>query len=427
MSREQQQPRILIIGAGLAGLGLAQGLKQAQIPFHVFERDTSAGFRAQGYRIRMGPDGAGAVKRLLPEHLWNAYEAMAAEVVHGGHQLDVETGEESAWMGGRRGPPGPPPGMDGRAYNVDRAVLRDLLLLGLEGNVSFGKKLEKFEVVESAVVLYFADGTSERGGLLVGADGVRSVVRKQLLPGMVVLDTEGRAVFGKTVLTDETKRVMHPHIGDGIVVTAQSNEGRMRLFTDGMRFDREQAAPFEKQLGIRLPPDYIYWVLVFRSDVVSPGEEKKLLYLTPEQSAQKAIDMTSSWHEQLRTIMKHQKVDAASTLAFLTASSDFVSSWASKPANTKSCVTLIGDSAHPAPPVGGIGANAGFQDAMDLCDALTKLSPTRDEHVRGKQITLFEEKMLARAKSAVEKGVMGGGHFFGMKPLSELKPAVVWH
>ena len=344
------QPRILIIGAGLAGLGLAQGLKQANIPFHVFERDTSAGFRAQGYRIRMGADGTAAVKRLLPERLWNAYEATSAEVVHGGRQLDVMTAEESPWMIGRGGPP---PGMDGRAYNIDRAVLRDLLLQGLEGDISFGKKMDRFEVVDGGeVVVHFADGTSERGGLLVGADGVRSVLRKQLLPEMVVLDTEGRAVFGKTVITDETTRELHSLIGHGITLTAPHDDGRVRLFTDGMRFDREQAAPFEQQLSIRLPSDYIYWVLVFRSDVVSPDEEKLLLHLTPEQSAQTSIDLTSSWHEQLGAVMRHQKVDAASTLAFLTASSDFVSSWSSKPANTSSCVTLIGDSAHPAPPVG---------------------------------------------------------------------------
>lgn len=90
-----EQNRILIIGAGLAGLSLAQGLKQKNIPFHIFERDTSSGFRAQGYRIRIGGDGAEALKRLLPEKLWDAFEATCAEVVKGGHQVDVLTGEES--------------------------------------------------------------------------------------------------------------------------------------------------------------------------------------------------------------------------------------------------------------------------------------------------------------------------------------------
>ena len=76
---------------------------------------------------------------------------------------------------------------------------------------------------------------------------------------------------------------------------------------------------------------------------------------------------------------------------------------------------------------GGIGANAGFQDAADLCDALAQFRATGAEHEQTEAIAVFEEKMLERAKSAVEMGVRGGGSFFGMKPLSELKPAAVWH
>src|SRR5215467_557408 len=44
-------PRIAIVGAGLAGLCLAQGLRQAGLNAAVFERDASAASRAQGYRI----------------------------------------------------------------------------------------------------------------------------------------------------------------------------------------------------------------------------------------------------------------------------------------------------------------------------------------------------------------------------------------
>lgn len=160
--------------------------------------------------------------------------------------------------------------MEGKIYNADRAVLRELLLRGLEDDVTFGKKLERFEVLEGGgVEVFFADGTSEKGSFLVGADGIRSVVRKQLLPEMVVLDTEGRAVFGKTLITEETMKEMHRFIGDGITVTSQNVEPRLRLLVDGMKFDRKQAGPYEKQIGIKIPDDYIYWVLVFRADIVS--------------------------------------------------------------------------------------------------------------------------------------------------------------
>jgi 2-polyprenyl-6-methoxyphenol hydroxylase-like FAD-dependent oxidoreductase len=45
-----------------------------------------------------------------------------------------------------------------------------------------GKKLRRIEQDRDGVTATFADGSSERGDLLVGADGIRSAVRAQLLP-----------------------------------------------------------------------------------------------------------------------------------------------------------------------------------------------------------------------------------------------------
>ena len=43
--------RILIVGAGLSGLSLAQGLVKSGFNVTVFERDESPTSREQGYRI----------------------------------------------------------------------------------------------------------------------------------------------------------------------------------------------------------------------------------------------------------------------------------------------------------------------------------------------------------------------------------------
>ena len=47
-----------------------------------------------------------------------------------------------------------------------------------------------------------------------------------------------------------------------------------------------------------------------------------------------------------------QLEDAASTLAFLTSTPEFGSDWAAQSGETLGRVTLLGDAAHPMPPVG---------------------------------------------------------------------------
>lgn len=49
-------------------------------------------------------------------------------------------------------------------------------------NYRLGKMLQRVEQDDDGVTAIFADGTRQRGGILVGADGLRSTVREQYLP-----------------------------------------------------------------------------------------------------------------------------------------------------------------------------------------------------------------------------------------------------
>jgi 2-polyprenyl-6-methoxyphenol hydroxylase-like FAD-dependent oxidoreductase len=163
----------------------AQGLKQAGLGFRVFERDSSASFRAQGYRIRISVDAGRALRRLLPDRLWHVFEATAAEIRDDGQQFDALSGKAVRWA---TGPPKQAQG-DAEAYNVDRAVLRNLLLRGIEKHVHFGKRFLAYEDgPQDNLNLRFSDGTVERSTLIIGADGVRSAVRHRRIPELGLLE-----------------------------------------------------------------------------------------------------------------------------------------------------------------------------------------------------------------------------------------------
>ncbi len=51
MSSEPRKPHILIIGAGIGGLFLAQFLRKKGVSFEIFERDESASARGQGWAL----------------------------------------------------------------------------------------------------------------------------------------------------------------------------------------------------------------------------------------------------------------------------------------------------------------------------------------------------------------------------------------
>jgi 2-polyprenyl-6-methoxyphenol hydroxylase-like FAD-dependent oxidoreductase len=53
MPSAKNRPHVLILGAGLGGLTLAQTLRKRGITFEVFERDASIDARFQGWAIAL--------------------------------------------------------------------------------------------------------------------------------------------------------------------------------------------------------------------------------------------------------------------------------------------------------------------------------------------------------------------------------------
>ncbi|WP_211897808.1 FAD-dependent oxidoreductase [Saccharopolyspora erythraea] len=163
--------RVLIVGAGIAGLATALRLRRSGWQVVVLER--APGLRDGGYMLNLGGLGYEAAERLgiLPE--LRAAEPEPFELVHvdehGRRLAAMDPHAQRALVGDRmlalfRG-------------DIER-VLRDALGDGVD--FRFGTTVESISQATDEVSVELSDGTTEVADLVVGADGLHSRVRSLL-------------------------------------------------------------------------------------------------------------------------------------------------------------------------------------------------------------------------------------------------------
>ncbi|OGM49771.1 monooxygenase [Aspergillus bombycis] len=199
----QEKLKVIIAGAGIAGLSVAVALKPLPyIEVELFEQATE--LREIGASIAISPNGLRSLEKLgvlnaLDEDV--AFRGPSAipmiyrhwktnEVIHQDYFADVSLRRHET-------------------ARFHRGHLHAALLDHVPSErIHLGKTVVSADVSHDKVILHFADGTSTQGDILIGADGIHSKVRQSFVPNHQLFST------GKVFLRSTFDASLVEHIQD---------------------------------------------------------------------------------------------------------------------------------------------------------------------------------------------------------------------
>ncbi len=331
---------VLIAGGGIGGLATALCLRRRGVPFELFEQADA--FREVGAGIQLSAN----VMRILMKLGLGGPLAGIAVMPRGLEVRSWQSGERILWT---------PLGYEAERhfgapyYHAHRAEILALLVdaLGSE-NVHLGCKVASVGQDERGASLTLSDGTVHEGEVVIGADGIHSLVRDQL--------------FGKST----------PRFSGNVAwrgTLPAENVADLKLdFLSSNWWGPERCIVHYFISGGRTHN----WIGVGRSQ--APSQES----WSATGSVDEALEEYAGWHPQVLGVIR------ATTKLFRMALYD------REPLPTwhKGRVVLMGDAAHAMLPFHAQGAAQSIEDAYVLaaCLADARGAPVkafeRYEHLR---------------------------------------------
>lgn len=371
----ENYPHVAIIGAGIGGVALAVACLHRGIPFTLYERDNSFDARAQGYGLTL-QQASNAVKGLGIVSLKEGGNSTR-------HVVHTTDGKEIIEWGMRTHTTiNKSPKRINR--HIPRQALRSALLeqLGDQDIVQWGHRLISFKQGEDKNVELSFQVNGEikkaRADLVVGADGIRSVVRGLLIGEAITpLRYLGYVVILGICSLEALKGIESSLLDSATVF--QTVNGHERIYM----------MPYSL--------DSVMWQLSFPM----PEEEAKALSAQGAEALKEEACLRAKWHQPIPQILSATL--SAQISGYPVYDRDLLTS---KLLENAGALTLIGDAAHPMSPFKGQGANQALLDALSLARhisiACTLQSKWKETGLRENVLLAFEEEMLARSAPKVK-------------------------
>lgn len=167
--------KALVIGAGIGGMTAAAGLLRQGIDCEVFEARPSPGRLLTGGGFMLWHNAFLALRRIGLD------EAVAADAVRMRfHEFRSDSGRRLArWQ-----LDGPTERAGAPACALRRSALHTVLTEAVgEHRIHLGRRFTGYTEDADGVTAHFEDGSTARGDVLIGADGLRSTVRATMRNG----------------------------------------------------------------------------------------------------------------------------------------------------------------------------------------------------------------------------------------------------
>jgi 2-polyprenyl-6-methoxyphenol hydroxylase-like FAD-dependent oxidoreductase len=319
-SQPRSVSRAIIVGGGIGGLCAAIALRQMGMQVTVYEQ---AGVLAEvGAGITLWPNAIRVLRKL----------GLAGEVIGAGAKIEHGEYRTAAGQTLTQARPGELEQLYGEpVIGIHRAALHEVLRAALPAEtIQLGAMCIGFEQDETGVTVRFEAGRTDQAGLLIGADGIHSLIRRHLFPQVELRYAGYTAWRGVAALAEEVT----------LGVTFES-------WGCGLRFGM-----------VRLDEARVYW---FATANMPAGRG-----FTPAESKAFLRQRFKGWHRPIERLIEATPAEAILHNDIY----DFkpIPDW------SRGRVTLLGDAAHATTPNMGQGACMAIESSLVLARCLVRES-----------------------------------------------------
>jgi salicylate hydroxylase len=354
--------KVAIIGAGPGGLAAAIALSHLGLDVQVYEK--AQDFRPAGTGLGLAPNGLNCLETISPGIIstltksgcpvrHNIFKSITGETIKTNPTTFLE----------KYGQP---------LLTVWWWRLQQALAARLPSEIiHLNHRCVGFAQDEQGVEIYFDNGKTVYVDLLIGADGVHSIVREYLC-------NEGKLNYLGSMCWRAVIKYHHELFNDYDLVFVKGNQQFMFLLNVG--------EGYTSWISRKFMPDY---------------------HLSPNAEAVKGriLQELTGWDDSFRTV-----VEATPTGQI------WEGGICDRPPLTywsKGRVTLLGDAAHPMSPALAQGANSTFEDVCELQGCLSQATSLTEA------LTNYEQRRIQRTSIIQARSAIGEMRYYNLEGVSQ--------